>query len=140
MLFKISTGCCSQKISVLNLVDMASLDFTAKVVLVDIEGTTTSISFVHDVLFPYAKENVENYLKERWQTKETTQIVRDLQELPQYTEYLESLGTKAVEGDVQQISKFVNYLIEKDLKVTPLKTLQGFIWAKGYASGDLKGQ
>lgn len=119
---------------------MASLDLAAKVVLVDIEGTTTSISFVHDVLFPYAKENVENYLKETWETIETTQIVRELQELPQYAEYLESLGAKAAEGDVQQVSKFVNYLIEKDLKVTPLKTLQGFIWAKGYASGDLKGQ
>lgn len=120
--------------------DKTSFDLTAKVVLVDIEGTTTSISFVHDVLFPYAKQNVENYLKETWQTNETIQIVKELRELPQFSAYLESLGAEAAPAEVQQISKFVNYLIEKDLKVTPLKTLQGFIWAKGYESGELKGQ
>lgn len=120
--------------------DKTSLDLTAKVVLVDIEGTTTSISFVHDVLFPYAKQNVENYLKETWQTNETIEIVKELRELPEFSVYLKSLGAETAPAEVQQISNFVNYLIEKDLKVTPLKTLQGFIWAKGYGSGELKGQ
>lgn len=120
--------------------DKTSLDLTAKVVLVDIEGTTTSISFVHDVLFPYAKQNVENYLKETWQTNETIEIVKELRELPEFSVYMKSLGAETAPAEVQQISNFVNYLIEKDLKVTPLKTLQGFIWAKGYGSGELKGQ
>lgn len=114
-------------------------DLTAKVVLVDIEGTTTSISFVHEVLFPYAKQNAEHYLLETWETDATKQIVQDLQLLPQFAEYASTLGTQTA-VDAQLITGFVRYLIERDLKVTPLKTLQGLIWAKGYASGQLRGQ
>ncbi|XP_034487866.1 enolase-phosphatase E1 [Drosophila innubila] len=117
---------------------MTPSNFTAKVVLVDIEGTTTSISFVHDVLFPYAKKNAGNYLQETWQTKDTKEIVKNLQQLPQFAEYVESLESSS-DVDQQLITKFVSYLIERDLKVTPLKTLQGLIWAKGYAAGELKG-
>ncbi|EDW59685.1 enolase-phosphatase E1 [Drosophila virilis] len=113
-------------------------DLTAKVVLVDIEGTTTSISFVHEVLFPYAKQNAEHYLLETWETDATKQIVQDLQLLPQFAEYASTLGTQPA-VDAQLIAGFVRYLIERDLKVTPLKTLQGLIWAKGYASGQLRG-
>ncbi|KAM8703578.1 hypothetical protein ACLKA7_008235 [Drosophila subpalustris] len=114
-------------------------ELSAKVVLVDIEGTTTSISFVHDVLFPYAKENAGNYLQETWQTDDTKEIVKDLQQSPQFTEYVKSQNLSASVVDEQLVTGFVSYLIERDLKVTPLKTLQGLIWAKGYAAGELKG-
>ncbi|TDG48879.1 hypothetical protein AWZ03_004782 [Drosophila navojoa] len=117
---------------------MALTDLSAKVVLVDIEGTTTSISFVHDVLFPYAKANAEQYLSETWETDDTKKIVEELQQLPHYTEYASTLETRP-EINAAHIADFSRYLIEKDLKVTPLKTLQGHIWAKGYASGELKG-
>ncbi|KAH8330813.1 hypothetical protein KR067_007697 [Drosophila pandora] len=111
----------------------------AKVVLVDIEGTTTSISFVHQVLFPYAKENVEKFLKQSWDNEETKQIVEDLQQVPQYDDYQATLSAHPAVVDVKVIAGFVRYLIDKDLKVTPMKTLQGLIWACGYASGELKG-
>ncbi|XP_036675131.3 enolase-phosphatase E1 [Drosophila suzukii] len=118
---------------------MATSERVAKVVLVDIEGTTTSISFVHDVLFLYARENVEKYLRESWEGDDTKQIVQDLQQVPQFSEYKASLSAPPAEVNVEFISGFVRYLIDKDLKVTPLKTLQGLIWAEGYASGELKG-
>lgn len=118
---------------------MALTDLSAKVVLVDIEGTTTSISFVHDVLFPYASANAEQYLLETWETDNTKLIVEELQQLPQYEEYTSSLDEQPT-IDAKHIADFSRYLIEKDLKVTPLKTLQGLIWDKGYASGELKGQ
>ncbi|KAH8417268.1 hypothetical protein KR222_007618 [Zaprionus bogoriensis] len=118
---------------------MTAPQLTAKVVLLDIEGTTTSISFVHDVLFPYAKQNAESYLRDTWETEQTKQIVEDLRQLPQFAEFATAQASQAAVDKLQEISKFVNYLIEKDLKVTPLKTLQGLIWAKGYASGELKG-
>ncbi|EDV94783.1 enolase-phosphatase E1 [Drosophila grimshawi] len=117
---------------------MAQAESSTEVVLVDIEGTTTSISFVHDVLFPYAKENAKDYLLETWQTDETKLIVKELQQLPHYTEYAANLATQPT-LDAEAISRFVRYLIERDLKVTPLKTLQGLIWAKGYADGQLRG-
>ncbi|XP_060650321.1 enolase-phosphatase E1 [Drosophila nasuta] len=117
---------------------MSLPDLTAKVVLVDIEGTTTSISFVHDVLFPYAKKNAAEYLHQTWATDETKQIVTDLQQYLEFNEYVESLESPHDETQ-NLIAGFVDYLIDKDLKLTPLKTLQGLIWAKGYESGELKG-
>ncbi|KAH8359016.1 hypothetical protein KR093_003954 [Drosophila rubida] len=117
---------------------MSLPDLTAKVVLVDIEGTTTSISFVHDVLFPYAKKNAGDYLQKTWRTDETKQIVTDLQQYLEFTEYMESLESPYAETH-KLIAGFVEYLIERDLKLTPLKTLQGLIWAKGYETGELKG-
>ncbi|KAH8265466.1 hypothetical protein KR038_008476 [Drosophila bunnanda] len=118
---------------------MTTTERVAKVVLVDIEGTTTSISFVHDVLFPYAKENVENFLRDSWASDDTKQIVQDLQQVPQFADYKDTLSAPSAELDAKLITGFVRYLIDKDLKVTPMKTLQGLIWAQGYASGELKG-
>ncbi|XP_016962357.1 enolase-phosphatase E1 [Drosophila biarmipes] len=118
---------------------MATSKRVANVVLVDIEGTTTSISFVHDVLFPYARENVEKFLRESWEGDVTKQIVQDLQQVPQFSDYKATLSAAPAEANVELISGFVRYLIDKDLKVTPMKTLQGLIWSEGYASGELKG-
>lgn len=44
--------------------------------LFDIEGTTTPISFVHDVLFPYARNNLEIYFERNWGTKETIEVLK----------------------------------------------------------------
>ncbi|KAH8340612.1 hypothetical protein KR059_002449 [Drosophila kikkawai] len=118
---------------------MTTTERVAKVVLVDIEGTTTSISFVHDVLFPYAKENVNKFLRDSWKSDDTKQIVQDLQQVPQFADYKGTLNAPPAELDAELITGFVRYLIDKDLKVTPMKTLQGLIWAQGYASGELKG-
>ncbi|XP_052849519.1 enolase-phosphatase E1 [Drosophila gunungcola] len=118
---------------------MTSSERVAKVVLVDIEGTTTSISFVHDVLFPYAKNNVEKFLRDSWGGDDTNQIVQDLQQVPQFSDYKNTLCALPASVDVKLITGFVRYLIDKDLKVTPMKTLQGLIWAQGYGDGQLKG-
>ncbi|XP_043652273.1 enolase-phosphatase E1 isoform X2 [Drosophila teissieri] len=118
---------------------MASNERVAKVVLVDIEGTTTSISFVHDVLFPYAKQNVEKFLRDSWKVDDIQHIVQDMQQLPQFAEYKVLLRAPPAEVDVELIAGFVRYLIDQDLKVTPMKTLQGLIWAQGYINGELKG-
>lgn len=119
---------------------MTTGERAAKVVLVDIEGTTTSISFVHDVLFPYAKANVEKFLRDSWASDDTKQIVQDLQQVAQFEDYKGTLSAPPAEVNAELITGFVRYLIDKDLKVTPMKTLQGLIWAQGYASGELKGQ
>ncbi|XP_030374988.1 enolase-phosphatase E1 isoform X2 [Scaptodrosophila lebanonensis] len=56
---------------------------------------------------------------------------------PQYVEYAATMNTDGAKID--NVTAFIHYLIDKDLKVTPLKTLQGLIWAKGYTAGQLKG-
>ncbi|XP_073847119.1 enolase-phosphatase E1 [Musca autumnalis] len=115
-------------------------EFIVKTILTDIEGTTTSISFVKDKLFPYAKEFTKDYLEQTWVSKETSEIVRELFELPQFEVYKTEVPNLSNESyDVSTVNEFVKYLIDKDLKLGPLKKLQGLVWEKGYESGDLKG-
>ncbi|XP_061386205.1 enolase-phosphatase E1-like [Musca vetustissima] len=115
-------------------------EFTAKTILSDIEGTTTSISFVKDKLFPYAKEYTKDYLEQTWINKETSEIVRELFELPEFEVYKKEATNLGDESyDVYTVNGFVKYLIDKDLKLGPLKKLQGLVWEKGYEKGDLKG-
>lgn len=97
----------------------------------DVEGTTTSISFVHEVLFPYASKNMEAF-------------VRDHSSSPHVLAELEAVKTTVLkeEGKVISIDEAIQQLldwIEQDRKHTSLKTLQGFLWKNGYESGEYKG-
>jgi enolase-phosphatase E1 len=115
------------------------------VVLLDIEGTTTPISFVHEVLFPYARARVPAYLEEAAESDpEIRHIVEELQaelpgsgfQLPADNPELEAVSRKP-EAD---LVSYVHWLMDRDRKSGPLKALQGRIWERGYASGALKGE
>ena len=106
-----------------------------QVVLLDIEGTTTPISFVHDVLFPFAREHVKQHLLDTWDTEETTQDVKDL--LQQAREDGEEEGQ--VTAQVDSLVQYIHRCMDGDRKVTALKQLQGHVWRAGYHSGQLKG-
>lgn len=129
------------------LPDFANKRATSKNVFVlDIEGTTTPISFVTEVLFPYARENVSSFLKSTYNSPETLNDIRLLRDqvhedlrnnVPGATEIpVESAGIDAV---VAAIEKNVQAMIKADRKVTALKELQGHIWRIGYENGELKG-
>ncbi|MBZ2169859.1 acireductone synthase [Marinobacter sp. F4216] len=99
-----------------------------RVVLTDIEGTTSSISFVHDVLFPYASEHLPGF-------------IRDNYERPDVAEQLDAVA-KSTGQDRQDVDGLIETLltwIREDRKETPLKALQGMIWEYGYDRGELKG-
>lgn len=98
-----------------------------KAILTDIEGTTSSIDFVHQTLFPYAKAHLRAYLREHAGDEE---VQRHLHEIER--EYGETLSLDAA-ADVLE-----NW-IAQDKKITVLKDLQGLVWQQGYASGELKG-
>jgi len=96
-------------------------------VLTDIEGTTSSISFVKDILFPYARERLADFVKQNAHLPEVQQALHDVAALA---------GTAPnPETSIQLLHQW----IDEDRKVTPLKTLQGFIWEAGYHQGDLHG-
>ena len=119
----------------------AGIDF----VLLDIEGTTTPISFVHDVLFPYARVRVRAYLEETAESDaEIGQIVEDLRaELPASGFQLPAGNLKLGAGSGKleaDIVSYVYWLMDRDRKSGPLKALQGRIWEQGYATGALKGE
>ena len=128
-------------------------------VLLDIEGTTTPITFVHDVLFPYARARVRVYLEEVARSDaELRHIVEELRvELPAFGFPLPARSLQAKderrlpEGGTGKpearspkpeadIVDYVYWLMDRDRKSGPLKALQGRIWEEGYASGVLKGE
>jgi enolase-phosphatase E1 len=92
---------------------------TPKAVLLDIEGTTTSIAFVKDRLFPFAAAALDGFLADHARDSAVTAI---LAEVPGPDRAATLHGWMAA-----------------DAKVTPLKALQGLIWRRGYADGRLKG-
>ena len=92
------------------------------VVLTDIEGTTSSISFVKDVLFPYAREHLPRYVREHAADPRVRHCL---------DETIREAGLAA--GDVEAAIATLLRWIDEDRKATPLKALQGMIWADGYA-------
>lgn len=101
---------------------------TVKALLTDIEGTTSSIAFVFEVLFPYAKRHLPNY-------------VRSCAEQDSQSPLLQAVRAEAQEpeADVERIIAILLQWIENDVKATSLKTLQGLVWQQGYASGEIQG-
>ena len=115
-----------------------------RAILLDIEGTTTPIAFVHEVLFAYARSHVRNYLLEH---SSSADVVADLEKLRQEhaVDLKQNLqppalvaGTRVAEID--SIVGYVDWLIYRDRKSTGLKSLQGKIWKQGYVDGTLKSQ
>jgi enolase-phosphatase E1 len=97
-------------------------------IVVDIEGTTSAISFVKDVLFPYADQHLDAYVA----AHRDEPVVEN------------ALSEAAIEAgdpamDDAGILACLHRWIAEDRKATPLKTLQGLIWADGYAHTSLLG-
>jgi enolase-phosphatase E1 len=102
-----------------------------KAVLTDIEGTTTSISFVYDVLFPYAAARLDEYLDEDGGRRSDPRPEPEL---------AEALARLRQEQDSEgSLADYARRLMAEDRKSTGLKLLQGVIWEEGYRSGALRG-
>jgi enolase-phosphatase E1 len=115
-----------------------------EVLLLDIEGTTTPIDFVYKVLFPYAKSHVQSYLSTH---RSLPGVQDDIAGLiaENVLDTKEGEDPPPIEGSatsasVEAISTYVSWLIDRDRKTTPLKSLQGKIWDEGYRKGDLRSQ
>ena len=95
-----------------------------RAILTDIEGTTSSISFVKDVLFPYARRALPAFVQSR---------AKD----PAVRKWLDVVATEngAVCNDAM-IAEVLQGWIDQDRKHTALKALQGMLWAEGYRHGD----
>jgi len=98
-----------------------------KAIVTDIEGTTSSIDFVHQTLFPYAKAHMADFL------------ARNAQQ-PEVAEQLAAIAVEVGKPlDAAAANAVLQDWMAEDRKATPLKALQGMIWAEGYASGELQG-
>ena len=104
-----------------------------KAILLDIEGTTTPIDFVHKTLFPFAKERIGKYVEQHFGELEN-EIARIVDEAGHDTAYTVPVDPT----EPGPISTYLKHLIDVDRKSTPLKVIQGKIWQMGYESGELK--
>ncbi|OEO26201.1 2,3-diketo-5-methylthio-1-phosphopentane phosphatase [Pseudomonas sp. J237] len=100
-----------------------------KAILTDIEGTTSAVSFVFDVLFPYAVEHLPAFVLEHAHEPQVAQLLDAVRE-----------DSAEPEADTIRVIEILLQWIADDRKATPLKALQGMIWQQGYANGQLKGQ
>lgn len=119
-------------------------DSHIRVLLLDIEGTTTPVDFVYKTLFPYASRKVEAFLLEYFRDRETQAMLaelaaqhrRDEREGAQPPGWHQETDQALLHSNVA----YVHWLMAKDSKCAPLKALQGKIWQQGYASGELRGE
>ncbi len=98
-----------------------------KAIVTDIEGTTSSLSFVKDVLFPYARDHLADFVRHHADESPVKALLEDACQVVG-----KELNTE------QLIIQLINW-IDEDKKVTPLKSLQGLIWEAGYRQGDFTG-
>lgn len=104
-----------------------------KAILLDIEGTTTPIDFVHKTLFPYAKARIREFVHSNYNS-----LAGEIEQIE-----LERVADVAYSGHLDNaspnsISEYLEYLMDIDRKSTPLKTIQGEIWQEGYETGELR--
>jgi enolase-phosphatase E1 len=124
-------------------VTAASARETGGVVL-DIEGTTTPVSFVYDVLFPYARAHLREFLHARLGDVDLERAISLLRE-----EHTNDTSSRepvpewpVIAGNIhiEALSDYLEWLMDRDRKSPGLKLVQGKIWERGYADGTLHGE
>lgn len=112
------------------------MEFAGRGLLLDIEGTTTSIAFVYDTLFPYARRSLRTFLADHTADPEVIaagEVIAREAGAASLAEFLRASGT------TQPLEREVLRRMDADDKSTGLKLLQGLIWRDGYARGELRG-
>lgn len=98
-----------------------------KAIVTDIEGTTSSLSFVKEVLFPYARSHLPDFIRQHAEQPAVKALLDDARRISESAQDTEQLILQCIDW------------IDRDQKITPLKSLQGLIWEAGYQQGDFKG-
>lgn len=99
-----------------------------RAIVTDIEGTTSDISFVHNILFPYARERLAAFVREHCHEDPIEAILADLRA---------EIGEP--QADTERLIETLFKFMDEDRKSTGLKALQGKIWRDGYVNGDFTG-
>jgi enolase-phosphatase E1 len=117
-------------------------DESIRLILLDIEGTTTPVEFVYQVLFPYARNHLREFVQQPPEP-----INREIEELRKEHAADSQSGLEPPAWDdsptgptLSSLISYIEWLMSRDRKSTPLKSLQGKIWEAGYRSGELRSQ
>ncbi|MDQ3803168.1 MAG: acireductone synthase [Acidobacteriota bacterium] len=119
-------------------------DAHARAILLDIEGTTTPVEFVYEVLFPFARRHVGEFLRRH---SSSEGVRADLSALKVEHRADADKGHEpppwredSADSEAESATRYAHWLMDQDRKSTALKSLQGKIWEGGYQSGSLRGQ
>ena len=99
---------------------------TLRAVVLDIEGTTSSTTFVHDTLYPYSRARFATWITAHEEEDAVAAQVAAVREL-----------AGEPDAPIERVVWWLEHWLDGDEKVTPLKAFQGWIWAEGFAAGDL---
>jgi enolase-phosphatase E1 len=123
---------------------LSAIQSQIRIILLDIEGTTTPVDFVYQTLFPYARNNMESFFREYFREPEIVSLIQNLHTKHQIDKRQGFQPSSWIdEPDESRLHSAVAYsqwLMAKDSKCTALKSLQGKIWQEGYTRGKLHGQ
>ena len=103
-----------------------------KAILLDIEGTTTPIDFVLRTLFQYSKQHVAKFVETHLR-----ELRAEIEALTSEHSKDETYTAALDPNDARSVTSYLEFLIDRDRKSTPLKSVQGRIWQRGYESGEL---
>jgi enolase-phosphatase E1 len=114
-------------------------------VVLDIEGTTCPVDFVSEVLFPYARAKLLPFLTSHKAEDPICKLLQEVQAalLQDPSPIAGALRSGAPSTGVHEsygldtLCSYLDWLVQTDRKITPLKDLQGRIWDEGYQQGDL---
>lgn len=116
------------------------ISFSGRGILLDIEGTISSLSFVRDVLFPYARKRLASSLRNLWNDPAMERIRQELATHHGSIDFDTWTGGPGMppEHRLAHMRSAIYALMDADAKVSPLKELQGLIWRYGYLDGTLR--
>jgi enolase-phosphatase E1 len=104
------------------------IEFQGRGILLDVEGTTSAVAYVYDVMFPFARKNLAKYLDAAWDSPALVPVRKQV---------ALDTGNPAAEHDRAEFEREIVRQMDQDVKATGLKQLQGLIWQDGFESGEL---
>lgn len=116
--------------------------FAGRGILLDIEGTISPLSYVREVLFPYARQHLPIALRGLWNDEAMPRICDELAQLNKSPNFHEWTGGDGMppERRFKQMVQALLKLMDQDAKVGPLKEIQGLIWRNGFRDGTLRSE
>lgn len=112
-------------------------------ILLDIEGTTCPVNFVSQTLFPYAKRHLVSFVRSHSNDSHVANLLAEVElawqqdSRPECLQWREDRRVSTGGYSDQAIMNYLQWLIDTDQKLTPLKELQGMIWEQGYLNGSI---